>query len=100
MSGITDPSDCIGFPNNAGATVVFTANTVAEVSVNGSYEFGTLSTGVNYVDVTFVGQGPDVSGLKGDFAGNGVKGATWTSVCIPPVFQRRTRSYRNAWQWA
>ena len=78
VSGITDPSDCIGFPNNAGATVVFTANTVAEVSVNGSYEFGTLSTGVNYVDVTFVGRGPDVSGLKGDFAGNGVKGATWT----------------------
>ena len=78
VSGIADPSDCIGFPSNANATVVFAANTVAEVRVNGSYEFGSMSTARNNVDVTFVGQGPDVSGLKGNFTGDEVTNANWT----------------------
>ena len=82
MSEIADSSDCVGFPSNASAKVIFPANTVAEVHVDGFYELGSMSTARNYVDVTFVGQGPDVSGLKGDFSGDGVKGATWTFAAL------------------
>ena len=54
---------CTGYPDYSGATVVFEDGTVATVTVPGKYRFGNWSVAKSNVDLTFVGNGPDVSGF-------------------------------------
>ena len=54
---------CTGYPDNSSASVVFESGTTALVSVPGKYRFNGWSLVKNNIDLTFVGNGPDVSGL-------------------------------------
>ena len=73
--------ECTGYPDYSGAGVDFPNGTVATVSVPGKYRFGSWSFARSNVDVTFVGDGPTVSGLgssNDNISGGEFKNSNWT----------------------
>ena len=73
--------ECTGYPDYSGAGVDFPNGTVATVSVPGKYRFGSWSIARNDIDVTFVGDGPAVSGLgssNDNISGGAFKNSHWT----------------------
>ena len=69
--------ECTGYPDYSGATVVFEDGTVATVAVPGKYRFGSWSVAKSNVDLTFVGNGPDVSGFGGN--NDNMGGGKWVN---------------------
>ena len=73
--------ECTGYPDYSGAGVDFPNGTVATVSVPGKYRFGSWSIARSDIDVTFVGDGPAVSGLgssNDNISGGTFKNSHWT----------------------
>ena len=67
------------YPNGANVTVAFSNNTVATIEVPGSYVVKDCSMLVTGVNLTFVGEGAETSGLSGNFAGSGdMSNSSWT----------------------
>lgn len=74
---------CTGYPDNANAGVDFPNGTVATITVPGKYRFGNWSVAKSDVDVTFLGNGPDVSGLiGGNMSGGEVANSRWTFAAL------------------
>ena len=75
---------CTGYPDHENATVEFLGGTTAAVSVPGKYRFGSWSIGQrNNVDLTFVGEGADVSGLTGgNIMGGDMSNCRWTFAAL------------------
>jgi hypothetical protein len=75
---------CTGYPDHESATVEFESGTTAAVSVPGKYRFGSWSIGQrNNVDLTFVGEGADVSGLTGgNIMGGDMSNCRWTFAAL------------------
>ena len=74
---------CTGYPDYSSASVTFEDGTVATVTVPGKYRFGSWSIARSNVDVTFVGEGADVSGLiGGNMSGGDVANSRWTFAAL------------------
>jgi hypothetical protein len=72
---------CTGYPANSQATVDFPNGTVATIAVPGKYRFANWSVFKQNLDVTLVGEGPDVSGFGGsndNMGGGAFKNCNWT----------------------
>jgi len=72
---------CTGYPDYSGAGVDFPNGTVATITVPGKYRFGNWSVLRNDIDLTFVGNGADVSGFGGNndnMGGGTMKNCSWT----------------------
>ena len=70
--------DCFGYPAHGSATAVFTNGTKAVVAVPGQYRFNSMSIGKDNVDMTFVGEGADVSLLACNITGGNMANSRWT----------------------
>jgi len=74
---------CTGYPDNGSASVMFPNATTNTVHVPGKYRFSGWSLGDNNgTDVTFVGNGADVSGLTGNMMGGGMKNCNLTFAAL------------------
>ncbi|MBQ6339509.1 MAG: hypothetical protein IJI36_10215, partial [Kiritimatiellae bacterium] len=72
---------CTGYPDNSSATVEFLDGTVATIAVPGKYRYNNWNVARSNLDVTFVGEGADVSGFgsSNDNMGGGTfKNCNWT----------------------
>ena len=72
---------CTGYPDYSSASVTFEDGTVATVTVPGKYRFGSWNVAKSNVDLTFVGNGADVSGFGGNndnMGGGTMKNCSWT----------------------
>ncbi len=70
VTGIADENDCIGYPNHAKCTVLFTDGTAAAIDVPaGEFKFEHMDLNVNSLDLAFVGEGANASTLYGNVWG-------------------------------
>ena len=69
VSGVTDPNDTLGYPNNAKAKVRFVADTTAEIAVTNEFVFADMSLKYANLAVTFVGTDATTCKLTGDVTG-------------------------------
>ena len=74
---------CTGYPDNSQSPVVFPSASTNTVHVPGKYRFSTWNLGNNSgTDVTFVGEGADVSGLTGNMQGGAMRNCRWTFAAL------------------
>ena len=72
---------CTGYPDNPSASIEFLDGTVATIAVPGKYRYNSWAVARSNLDVTFVGEGADISGLgsNNDNMGGGTfKNCSWT----------------------
>ena len=78
VSGVSDLSDVLGYPNSANSPAKFLDGTEAVVEVPaGTWRFQSLDLNANHLDVRFVGEGAGASQLHGNVWGAG-SGSMWS----------------------
>ena len=96
VSGIADENDCIGYPNHAKCTVLFTDGTAAAIDVPaGEFKFDHMDLNVNSLDLSFAGEGAAASTLYGNVWGAG-DNSTWNGWRV--VFDNLTLREENTIQ--
>ena len=66
VSGVPDPNDVLGYPDNAAAKVRFVADTTATIAVTNAFAFKDMSLKYANLDVTFAGTNAATCKLTGD----------------------------------